>query len=209
MPKVLEAEWGEQILTSALDPLLAASATPHKIIGDFAYTANIRPNEQLFINGTEILVHRVETTMRGRRVLPPAGKQSVFWISLARDESLLYGEFSQEACLFREVVDLDSGWDDAEWRAAVVSLSSSRIVLDGATIEATTTPPSGHEHSAQPVVSGLIRWYFSSADITSASTEGQRRSITLGTRLSDDGITSLCLSSLLHNGKCPGDHTVL
>lgn len=170
-----EVEWADKILGSALRPLLDVGKTPHKIIGDLAYTANIHPNENVSFNGRSMRIHLVETTLRGRRVLPPSGQHSLYWVSILRTEDQLEAEFNQDACLFREVVELDATWSDDEWRAAVQALSSSRIVLDGVTLEASTEPPPGHVHQAA-AQNGVVRWYFSSVDIAD---ERERKTITL------------------------------
>ena len=173
-----ESEWGDRILNSALRPLLDVGNTPHKIIGDLAYTANIHPDERISFNGRTLPIHRVETTLRGRRVLPHTSQHSLYWISIARNEAFLYGEFAEDACLFREVVELDDSWSNEEWRGAIQALSNSRIVLDGVTIEASTEPPAGHILNTS-VSDGLVRWYFASADIAKAAFQRERRTITL------------------------------
>lgn len=171
-----EDEWGDHVVAHALRPLIEIGDSPHRIVGDLTYMAAIHLDQTIALDdGSTMTTHRVETTLKGRRVLPPAGPDGMYWLSIARTDRALRGEFGEESCLFREVVELDPAMTDAEWKAVVTALSSARVVVDGKIVAASTTPPGTDE----PLPDGLIRWYVGAADIPATRTPRERRTITL------------------------------
>lgn len=175
--RIPEEEWANRVLDCAVEPLLKAAMEPHLIVGDLVYTASIHLDEEITVGDKTLSMHRVETSLRGRRVLPPASKHEVYWVSIARSALQLEREFNESSCLFREVVDFDDSLSDEQWRESVEKYSRARIVLDGTTIEATTTAPPGDAYSPLET-QGLLRWYFDSSAIKEAADQG-RRTITL------------------------------
>lgn len=175
--KIPEEEFADLVLDCAVLPLIRAANEPHLIVGDLVYTASIHLDEDITVDEQVVKIHRVETTLRGRRVLPPADKHDVYWVSMARSVDHLQREFSESSCLFREVVDFDDNLSDDVWLETVKRYSRARIVLDGTTIEATTDPPPGDAYA--PIeTQGLLRFYFDASQVIAASDHG-RRTITL------------------------------
>ena len=175
--KIPESEFADLVLNCAVSPLIRAAREPHLIVGELVYTASIHLDEDIPVDDKTVKIHRVETTLRGRRVLPPADKHDVYWVSMARSVDHLQREFSESSCLFREVVDFDDNLTDEVWLDTVKRYSRARIVLDGTTIEATTDPPLGDAY-APTETHGLLRFYFDASQVIAASDQG-RRTITL------------------------------
>lgn len=175
--QIAEPAWADRVLDSALRPLLAVSKAPHKVLGNFAYEANIHTDVQVRVLGEARVMHRVEASLRAARVLPRGTGDGVYWISVARTDAALEAEFGQDPCLFREVVDVDAGWSDEEWTKAVRELCGARIVVDGFTLEATKEPPAGT--SVVPPPAGVVRWYFALGEAASPSSGSERRTMTL------------------------------
>jgi hypothetical protein len=166
-----ESEWAKSILHGALRPLLKVGAERHKVLADTLYSVNIHPDERIVLNGRDYRVHRVETSLRARRVLPPDVGGEFYWISVARDNASLAAEFQQDSCLLREVVALSPELTPDEWREAALAMSSARIVVDGATVEATTEVPSSVS-AGQP--QNVVRWYFPASELAGEHRQDRR-----------------------------------
>ena len=77
--QIAEPAWADRVLDSALRPLLAVSKAPHKVLGNFAYEANIHTDVQVRVLGEARVMHRVEASLRAARVLPGLITSSSPW----------------------------------------------------------------------------------------------------------------------------------
>jgi hypothetical protein len=162
--QVSDPSWADAILHSALRPLLGAEATPHFVLDSLSYSANVHLSRTFLDDEGTMRAHLAETVLRARRVLPPPNHDDLYWVSIARTPEALAGEYAEEACLLREIVELDPSWPDDEWRQRIEQLSSARILVNGKTTEARTRPDPDLQ-TGLAVTQGLVRWYFHASDL--------------------------------------------
>ncbi|MFL6129001.1 MAG: hypothetical protein ACJ73E_08035 [Mycobacteriales bacterium] len=125
-----DAEWNELVYSQALVPLLTAGRQSYLVVRNMNYSVQVHLNQRATVGGTSITFHSVETSANSERVLPPAGADGSYWISVARSERALAEEFKLIGCLARELVPLD-GLIGSDWAEAMKALCRVFVSIDG------------------------------------------------------------------------------
>jgi hypothetical protein len=163
--KIRDPQWAAQILDGAIEPLVKTARNPHEVLFSVVYTVKVHVNYATLEGPHSTALSLVESSLEATRRLPQRARADVFWVALARDSASLRQEYLEPGCVYREVSDLDPSHTDEQWREAMLSRCSARVVIDGVSIEAVLEPPYSELESKN---SRVLRWFFVSADLAKA-----------------------------------------
>ena len=145
-----DPRWADLVLTEVFDPLVSAARTRGQIVFNMNYSVQVHVNKTIAVGEEEIEVHAVETSIASERALP-VGNGS-YWISVARRTEALRSEFSDSACLGRELVPIGD-LTGQDWYDAVGQSCGVTVVINGQ-LQAIIVDP--YDESSPDVV----RWRF-------------------------------------------------
>lgn len=127
-----DPRWAELVHTQGLNPLLDAGRLSGQVVYTMNYSVQVHVHQQVTIEGRSWEVHTVETSVTAERSLPQVPDNGFLWISVARTENALAGEFGAVGCLARELVCLD-GLDGRPWWEAMTQerLCAVSVMVNG------------------------------------------------------------------------------
>lgn len=141
--------WNDVVWHQAVRPLLAASRDPSRYVRHMDYDVSVHLARQVEVAGRSLRCHLVSVDSKSTRVLGAEAHASGLWLSVARTEPALAGEFGRPGCLGREIVALD-GLSGEAWQQAVSELCSVRLFVGGEAVPL--------EVEATPEQPDLVRW---------------------------------------------------
>jgi hypothetical protein len=127
--------WTDYVWRQGLNPLMQAGSDSQAVRRDVSYRIDVRLRQDVAISRGSVVMNRVRTEFGSDRLLP-SGVTRCF-VSFARNSDALLAQYSDPACIGRELVSLPSivGNESHEtWQQEVLRTCEVLVGVDGAPV---------------------------------------------------------------------------